>query len=259
MAMLRTEKQKKELDRRLAHALLGFQENPEPLAPEVEVVEESLLTPWQQEQITRWESDCYSFLTAKDEDDYPLLWTKDERDKDTPIKHFPQDKPYLAEIVKAFENEPYIFADKSRQMMLTYSAVLYANWDCMFHPGRLWLLSKNNDEEANTILEDKVRFPWRSLPAWLQDYAPMTLKPADIIRYPATGSKFIAVGQNVDTAEARGSTISGIIVDEAAFQDHFPTIWQAIVPMAQQIIAITTPNIGTPGADFFYEMLERED
>lgn len=249
---------KQNLENRLAHALLGFPENQAQVLPDPEPEEENRLTPWQTKALEAWSQDCYTFLTAKDEDEFPILWTKDERDRQNPIKHFPEGKPYLAEVIKALHHEKYILADKSRQMMLTYSSVLYANWDCTFNDGRLWLLSKNNDEEADQILEDKVRFPFRSLPDWVKGEIPQTDKPADIIRYPKTGSKFIAVGQNIHRAEARGSTPSGVIIDEAAFQDEFEKIWASVLPNAGKIIGVTTPNIGHPGARFFYELLERE-
>lgn len=262
-------KKEPSLSERLLQALLDVEEVPQEDGQVADLSQSQDLDTWQRNRLRWWGKHPWLFYTGRDRDGDPIHWTKDERDEELPFKHFPgrvnrgfdgtpYEKPYLKEIFKAFRTETTILADKSRQMMLSYSALLYAHWDCSFHYGRTWLLSKNKDKEAATMLEDKVRTTWRGMPEWLKEALPISLVPADEIKYPRTGSKFLAVGQNVADAEARGNTASGVIVDEAAFQDHFPFIVRAVTPMASKLIAITTPNLGRPGANYFVNMLERD-
>ncbi|MFQ5473971.1 MAG: hypothetical protein ACE5FA_13965, partial [Dehalococcoidia bacterium] len=127
-----------------------------------------------------------------------------------------------------------------------------------FNFGRIWLLSKNTEEEAKQVLEDKVRFPWSQTPDWFQKEAPITYKPALKALFPRTRSYILAVGENVADAEARGTTASGIIIDEAARQQKFGAILQACLPMATKVIALTTAEIGNPGARLYKSLLESE-
>jgi hypothetical protein len=60
---------------------------------------------------------------------------------------------------------------------------------------------------------------------------------------------------NFADADARGATASLIFVDEAAYQDLFPAIYRAVLPMASRLWAVTTANIGNPGADFFKQLV----
>lgn len=249
---------KADLNEQLLQALLDVKVVPSDLGKDADL-DLGDLDPWQANQLRWWKKHPWIFYIARDEDSTPIHWTKDERDEVEPFKYFPYNKPYIREIFKALRTETVILADKSRQMMLSYSALLYAHWDCTFHYGRTWLLSKSKDAEAVAMLEDKVVTTWRGMPEWCKRALPIEAKKSDVIRYPNTGSKFIAVGQNVADAEARGNTASGVIVDEAAFQDHFPFIVRAVLPMASKLVAITTPNLGRPGANYFLEMLERSE
>lgn len=230
--------------------------------PEEDRADETLevaesLDPRRMELLKAWSQNEWLFVTGRDIDGSSILWTKDERDMDHPVKPFP-DYPYLKEIFKVFRNEQIIMADKSRQMMLTTSAVLFAATQCAFNFGRIWLLSKNTEAEAAQVLEDKIRFPWTQLPEWVQKEVPITYKPMVKVLFPRTRSYILAVGQNVADTEARGTTASGVIIDEAARQQRFGAILQACLPMATKVIALTTAEIGNPGARLYKTLLESE-
>lgn len=215
------------------------------------------LEPERMELLKVWAEDSWKFVTGIDIDGEPVLWTKDERDKENPVKPFP-DWPYLREYFKVMRHERLILADKCRQMMLTTGSVLHAAHECAFKFGRVWILSKNTETEAGQVLEDKVRFPWSQTPAWFRKEVPITDKPALKVLFPRTRSYILAVGENVAEAEARGTTASGVIVDEAARQPKFGKILQACLPMATQFIGLTTAEIGNPGARLYRSLLESE-
>ena len=85
---------------------------------------------------------------------------------------------------------------------------------------------------------------------------PRSEKPAGRIDYPESGSYFLGVPMNVADRSARGGTASGVFIDEAARQAYLKQIIDAIEPMATRIIAVTTAELGNPGADFFKLLLE---
>ena len=45
--------------------------------------------------LSAWSQDPWTYLTGKDLDGRPILWTTDERDDVTPVKPFPEEKEYL--------------------------------------------------------------------------------------------------------------------------------------------------------------------
>ena len=204
--------------------------------------------------------------TEKDKDfpkGRPIMWTKDEGKKQKAIAPWPDERKYpllrnLVEDVWTADQIPnfsgLILIDKVRQVMATWAITLLADYDCRFHEVRNWFLSKTKENEAIKILDDKPRFVLRRMPEWLRAAQPVKTRPTVQNEYLATESYFRAVTENIADSEARGSTTSGIIVDEAAFQRKFPNIVAAAQPMATLIIAITTANIGNPGARYFYDM-----
>jgi hypothetical protein len=44
------------------------------------------------------------------------------------------------------------------------------------------------------------------------------------------------------------------MVDEAAYQEYFPQIYQAVLPMSNRLWAVTTANVGNPGAALFRQL-----
>lgn len=208
--------------------------------------------------LTLWSKDPWEWLTGKDTDGRPILWTKDEIDRSAPLKPFPWYLKYLKRFVKIMQNEPRILVDKARQMYVSTTVLLYNDWDCAFHQATNTVLSKNKESEAVAMLRDKVRFPFSQLPAWVRQARPIRATPASRIDYPQVFSTTLGAAENMAVSEARGRSASRAIVDEAAFQDAFGDMLQALDPMAAQIIAVSSPNLGCPGAQVFFDLLDRE-
>lgn len=185
-----------------------------------------------------------------------MIFTKDERDKNAPIKPFPAHLDYLRVLTRVLQHENDVFIDKARQMFVSTLVLLYAYWLCLFQPGRRVLLSKSTEDEAIDLLDQKVRFVHGQTPAWFQRWAGVKPRPKSKVPFARQSSQILAAGQNVADAEARGGTSSLTIIDEAAFQEHFSAIRTAALPQSQQIVQLTSPNIGDPGADVFMSYLE---
>lgn len=187
----------------------------------------------------------------------PIIWTKDERDPELPIKPFPGYLRYLHNYIDMlFRVRRPILVDKSRQMRITWSTMLFIDHECRFVPGRRWLLSKITEDEAVEILEDKPRHVEKHLPAWVRARHHVRTTPRTRNTYMHTGSYILALTQNAADRACRGGTASGVFIDEASRQAYFRNIWQGATPMAARIIAVTTAEIGNDGARFFKELLE---
>ena len=196
--------------------------------------------------VTAMKQSPWAFFSARDPfSDQPLLYTKDESHPEG--KRPWPDKSYLRELVHVLSEENVVFVEKSRQMIVSTACCLYAMWDCLVHENRRWLVSRSKESDAIELLRDKIRAPWNMLPKWLQELFPMTMTPSDIIRFPGTLSLIQAVTENVANRTARGGTASGIIIDEAAYQDQARDIYAAAAPMATKLFVVSTPSIGLGG------------
>lgn len=161
------------------------------------------------------------------------------------------DKPYLRELVKEITQNQFSLIHKCRQMMASWTILLLMDWECRTQPARRHLLSKSTEEDAIEMLTDKVAVIQERLPEWVQAAWPQAQGPANRIKYPRTRSYVKAVTENAAVRACRGGTASRVFVDEAAFQERFGAIIEASLPMASNIVACTTPNLGNPGAEMF--------
>lgn len=186
----------------------------------------------------------------------PLIFTTDERDDEEPVKRFPWERPHLRELcmllVSPAPERRIVLLNKSRQMMATTITCLVMMWYCRFRSGRRFLISKTKEADSIEVARDKIRAPYSRLPQWVKDDCLLPDRPAEILRFVKTRSYIRCVTQNVAEAEGRGGTISGMLVDEAARQYMFGQIMSAVLPAASRVWAITTPDVGTPGAMAFY-------
>jgi hypothetical protein len=189
----------------------------------------------------------------------PIIWTTDERDNEVPVKPFPTDLEYLRllthTIISPEPEDRIVFIDKSRQMLVSTCVLLVFDWWCRFKPARRILWSKISEEQAADMLNEKVRAVHDRLPAWVQERSPMKAVPYKRLPYTATKSQLSAVNQKTAAGAARGGTATAIGVDEAAYQDYFEDIFEAAMPMAAKLVALTTAATGPPGATFFYEKI----
>jgi len=217
------------------------------------------LNPKQKKALKSWSSHPWNFLSATDPlTDEPIYWTKDERDKEIPVKHFPFHWEYLYHYVDLVHREHMVVVEKSRQQYVTTVTLGVILWDCLFTEARRWLISKITEEDAVELLKDKIRFPYSQLPVWFRKLYPAEPTPANRMDFKGTNSYIRAVAENAAIGDMRGGTASGVLVDEAAFQREYPKIWAAATPMAAKIIAVSTPEIGNPGARYMKRQLDEK-
>ena len=124
----------------------------------------------------------------------------------------------------------------------------------IFRRGQKCFVSKQTQELAEMLLQDKVRGVHSRTPEWFQNAMPLTMKPAAIAKAVRTGSEIICVAQNAAVRAFKGNTASVVLIDEAAVQEFLESMLQAAMPMAARIWVPTTAFHGNPGAQTFYRL-----
>ena len=203
-----------------------------------------------------WSQHPWNYLTGKDTDGRPILWTTDERDDKTPVKPFPAEKEYLRWLTDQLWDDEHriVFVDKARQMYVSTICCLIIDWYCTFVSDREVVVSRVKEESAIKLINDKIRKVHSRKPEWLRSRVDMSMTPERVITYGCSGSTVTAVAQNFGVSDSRGITASLIMVDEAAYQEYFPQIYQAVLPMSNRLWAVTTANVGNPGAALFRQL-----
>lgn len=184
----------------------------------------------------------------------PLYWlqrltrTFDERweeKKCEPKKGFP-DLPYLRWVFSEFLREPRLFIAKSRDMMLSWAVVGYAVWKCQFFEHtRAMVQTQKEDKVADLICgrgnPGYARTLYEEQEAWLKARCPLTKAieemPGTMITWK-NGSTLQGVPRGADQIRQYHPTL--VIFDEAAHLDEFQESYGAAIPVASQIIAVSS-------------------
>ena len=205
--------------------------------------------------LENWTKDPWNWLTGIDTDGTPVVWTRDEREGR--FRPYPN-KEYLRELVHElyFGEEKVQIIEKSRQMLLTTSAVLLALHMIVTHEAQRILFSKVTEDESQEILKDKCRGPWERMPEWLRTEWPINKKPAGVVTATKTGSTILALAENSADREVRGGGASWVIIDEAAYQGCTADIVSAAIPMARKITCISTPMAGSLGGEYLKSLID---
>ncbi len=219
------------------------------------------------ELLRHWAVHPWNWLTGKDLDGRPIIWTKDEQNEEQPLRPFPAHLEYLRQMVEVMYNPQqrvydvngapiditrWLLIDKARQMYVSTVTLLLMDWWCRFRPSRRFLVSKSKEEEATELINDKVRSVHGRLPAWIQRAVPQDPRPAVKINYPANqfggGESYIlGVAMNADEGAMRGGTATEVLVDEAAFQENTDELIASARAMAKRIWVCSSPYLGTAG------------
>ena len=200
----------------------------------------------------------WTFMTARDPiTDIPLVWTRNEnseRGRDP----FPK-KQYLEHYVDSLIKEPVLIVPKSRQMIISTCTLVVCLWEIMFRPSWRAILSKVTEDEAEELLENKVRYTYKHLPEWLRRMRRIEPRPKGKALCKETNSYILAAAQNAANRECRGGTANRLVVDEACYQDQFQEICEAGQPMTKHFNAISTPNVSYSGGVFMRGVVYDEE
>jgi len=193
--------------------------------------------------------------------------TIDEKVHVTPRKPFPP-KSYAIAMLRHIHDAKMgqvVAITKSRQIMMTWLLAAYASWEAKFHDHARVMYQSIKEQKAETFifkdsfLHSRIGFIERAVPRFLRSY---NLKGrTGTLVYQNTGSIIEALPQGAD--QARSSSASLYLLDEAAFQTNFAATFKGILPMAKgnpanpnsggRIVMVTTANGGSDYAKIVEE------
>lgn len=165
------------------------------------------------------------------------------------VRHWPQDKPYLAELFDLYEEEQLIALPKSRRLMVTWSVALWATWRARYYPYNAIYIQSDKEEKSAyftdkrcKFLEDHLVDDWCRRP---YDSIKTSKGMVGRITYPDTASYIVAVAQGADMI--RSYTASAIIMDESEFQESAHAALTAMIALIEsnknvKLILISTSN-----------------
>lgn len=179
-----------------------------------------------------------------------FVWTLDQQDTVQPVKHFPADRQYIREVVGLWLDNPLLVIAKSRQMRCTWLFCALYLWQAMRYKGQLIMLQSKREadaignETAGDGLMGRTKFILHHIPAW-QVLCPKVRETAGMIEFPSRNSTIWAIPEGSDIIRQR--TPSGILADEAAFQDDFSDSYVAAMACIKGAGRFTVLSTAHPG------------
>lgn len=183
----------------------------------------------------------------------PLLWLEQhtrthdshwrEAHATSPYRPFP-DKPYFNPLVELIQQEPVLFIEKSRDMMISWLCVGFFTHAAMVNEHREVLFQSQKEDKAAELVDYaktlydqqdealKRRFP---LTKSIREQAALKLEFAN-------GSRIIGIPEGAD--QIRSYHPWGLLMDEAAFQPEAGEAYDAAVPVCQKIIVVSSAGPG---------------
>ena len=177
-----------------------------------------------------------------------------------PYAPFPR-LPYFPWLFSQMLTKTILFIPKSHEMMVSWAVVAYGVWMCQNFPRSRVLLQSQKLEKACELVKGTeppgyARTLWERQPRWLRNHFPLADRlenlPADRMVW-ANGSAMQGVGKGADQVRTYHPTL--VIFDEMAFIEEAEASFSAVLPVAKQIICVSTA--GPPGC-FFNEVCSRE-
>lgn len=134
---------------------------------------------------------------------------------------------------------------KSRQVMASWLFVSLYLWDALFFPSRLTFIQSKKEEDADQLLE-RAWIMYQRLPEFIRLWQPAA-KTFCHIRFKRNRSHLWALSQGAE--HVRSYTPTGVLSDEAAFQEDVDKVLAAVGPALGAKGRLTM--ISSPAPSFF--------
>lgn len=185
--------------------------------------------------------DPWEFLTK-------MVFTKDEVDRQNPIKRFPAHLSYQKLYMRLWQKYPKIIVPKSRRMMMSWTNIALYVWDTMFNVGRQQAFVSKKETDSHELIE-RAKFIVEHLD---YEYIPKELLPKHNCKFgelsfPEIESRIMGFPSGAD--QLRQFTFSGMLFDEAAFWDNAEEAYSSSVPTIEGGGRMTL--ISSPAPGFF--------
>ena len=177
----------------------------------------------------------------------PLLWlTKYTKTEDThwlakgtefraPFPH----KEYLRVVMQYLLSEKTLFIHKSREMMMSWLVTGYIAWMCTTKP--VFAVAQSGKEDKAGELVEYARILYRNQDLWMQERNPLEVDNDLELKW-AKGGRLLGIPKGADQIRIHHPHI--YFQDESAFLPEAQASFDAVRPVAKQIICVSTDEIG---------------
>lgn len=167
--------------------------------------------------------------------------------------------PKQVEVLALLLTARLLIVLKARQLGLTWLALSYALWRCLFRSGYKVVTLSDKEDNAKELIK-RVKFMLERLPKWLvreRRQAPLGFTGVTYDWTTQLVTFFHADGANSEikalpASEDAGRSLTGslLIIDEHASQPFAPLIWRAAFPTINrptggQVVILSTGKAGT--------------
>lgn len=155
---------------------------------------------------------------------------------------------YMPPLIRAWEEEPLMVIQKSRDVMATWLIVALYTWDSMFHKGRQNIFQSKTANDTNELVK-RARGIYENHPKFLKDIVKATYglggSKSGELKFPGIDSEILGFPQGPDVIRQYHPT--GIFQDEAAYQEKAKDAFTAIKPAIQNGGRYTGISSANPG------------
>lgn len=159
------------------------------------------------------------------------------------VQPFP-DKPYFRPLAYAFETEPRIFVEKSREMMLSWLIAGFGTLHAMRTPMREVVVQTQKEDKVIEFI-DYCRTLYEEQPQWLKDahplIAPFKNQAATMLEF-RHGGRVKGIPGGADQVRSEHPWL--YISDEAAFQPEAGSSYDNAVQVSSRVIVNSTAGPG---------------
>jgi hypothetical protein len=163
------------------------------------------------------------------------------------LRHWPDDKPYLDELLDLYESEQLIALPKSRRLLVTWSVALWMTWRCRYYLYNAAYIQSDKEEKSAYVVDQRCKFIEDNLAEdWCKrSYNSIRTKNGMVGRltYPDMASYIVGVAEGAD--KIRSYTASIIVLDECEFQEGAHAALTAIMALVEGNKNVTCILIST--------------
>jgi hypothetical protein len=192
-------------------------------------------------------TDFLDLMGEEREIDLPHTRTRDshwrETGATTPYRPFPA-KAYFAVVIEQICNQPVLFIEKSRDMMISWLSVGFFTHAAMTNQEREVLFQSQKEDKAAELIDyAKTLYEQQDEPLKRRFPLAKPLKEQSALKLEfANGSRIIGIPEGAD--QIRSYHPWGLLMDEAAFQPEAGEAYDAAVPVCQKIIVVSSAGPG---------------
>ena len=178
----------------------------------------------------------------------PLYWAQNWTKTENPhylqqglefCAPFPK-KAYFEPLFKYLASETRLFICKSREMLTSWSCIIYAAHQAQWFKAEVVVQTDSEDKAKELVAYAECLY--RNQPDWLKVMHPLTKEASALSIEWAAGGRIFGIPHGRHKLRLYHPTI--VIFDEASFLPEFEACYNTAVPVAKKIIAISSAGPG---------------